>query len=539
MEQLAGEGLEGPEHTFARAGGYKDFGMSLRDHGRFPEAELFLRRALDTFRDLAHDHPDRGEFRQAHAFCLSMYAILRWQSSLSPEADELLATAVGQLEQVVAEHPGQSRARLELAVTWANRASLQLLLGQSGRAADAIRKAERQFNSAELAEVRDTTEFRRGTALVHYCWAGVRSAAEEWPAAEAEAERAVAILTRLKTDFPDVLMYRREWADFAFTQAGALVKTGRAEQAEKLLGEVAAALQADDESSPGRADLFLQRDRADVQYHLAVARAGRNPAAAEPAFRTAAERFEKLAGEFPDAQMLPRDRARTATRFGEFLRVRGRSAEAVDALQQGIDLRRRVTGPTPADRRLLAGALYNLALIYQQTARPAEAETAYREALAIQDAVVAEVPDSEDYRRLLVWVCNNLGGLLNDQDRDAAAREVFQKILDREGVLRNCTDPNCLVAVGQAHLLTDDPAGAIGPFEAARKRAAGTVPAVFFLLAVAHAQAGDPDAARRALDEGKAWLAANGSRDPRLTEMREESEREIGKHFGPPGPRRR
>jgi tetratricopeptide (TPR) repeat protein len=232
---------------------------------------------------------------------------------------------------------------------------------------------------------------------------------------------------------------------------------------------------------------------------------------------------------------LLRDRARTAARFGEFLRDRRRFPEAVAALHQSINLARRVPEPKPSDRRSLAGTLYNLALIYHHTARPAEAETTYREALAIQDAVVAEVPDSEDYRRLLVWVCNNLGGFLNEQDRDAAAREVFKKILDREGVLRNCTDPHCQIALGQAHLLTDDPAGAIGPFEVARKRAAGTVPAVFFLLAIAHAQAGDAEAARRALDEGNAWMTAHGSRDAVLIEMRKDAEREIGELDCPAG----
>jgi tetratricopeptide (TPR) repeat protein len=524
-ERLAAEEPGRPEHAFARAGCAQDFARFLSDTGRFADGDQYFRRAVDDYRALVRDHPDRWELPPDLAGCLSTYAILRWQGSQAADAEDMMREAAERLDRAVAEHLGPARLRMTQAFARANLGSLLIELGRPARAAEELRRASDRFAAPELEELRDTIDYRRGLAMVHRCQSLVRAAAEEWPAAAQEAEQAVTALGQLRKDFPAAPILRREWAQYSFDFAEALGKLGRPDRAEQTLLAVADALAAEGDRPPGPPDLLARRAGADVHFYLGVARARRGrPAEAEASFREATDRYDQLSGEFPGVPLLIRHQARAWGRYGELLRDRGRHAEAVAAIRRGIDLRRSLPASAPIDRRFLAGQVYNLGLIYQKTGRPPEAERAYREALAIQDAVVVEVPDSEDYRRLLVYICNNLAGLLNDNDRLGEAKPVLGKILEREAILRDTTDPSCLIALGQAHLLTGDPRSAVGPLERGRQRSGGNMPAVFFLLATAHARVGNADEARRWLGEGDAWLKANHSSNPDLDEMRKDAE---------------
>ena len=83
----------------------------------------------------------------------------------------------------------------------------------------------------------------------------------------------------------------------------------------------------------------------------------------------------------------------------------------------------------PSNRQELAKSHIFLGTLLQGTARPKEAEAAYRDALAIQEQLAAEFPAVPDYRGELAISHYNLGTLLQNIRRLEEAEAAFRNAL--------------------------------------------------------------------------------------------------------------
>jgi serine/threonine-protein kinase len=130
----------------------------------------------------------------------------------------------------------------------------------------------------------------------------------------------------------------------------------------------------------------------------------------------------------------------------------------------------------PAHRRNLAACWTSMAGILHRSGRPAEAEAAYRESLAIQHQLVDDFPATADYRRDLANTQSELATLLQFVSRPGEAEATAREALDLRVKLveefPEAPDDHNELAVALArlanHLRRRDPAKACELIEQAR-----------------------------------------------------------------------
>jgi tetratricopeptide (TPR) repeat protein len=123
------------------------------------------------------------------------------------------------------------------------------------------------------------------------------------------------------------------------------------------------------------------------------------------------------------------ERARALGMWGFALSALGRRAEALQATQEAVEIRRRLAAQHP-DAFLpdLAGSLHNLGLMLSEMGRRAEALQAAQEAVEIRRRLAEQHPDAflPDLARSLT----NLGNVLSKLGRWAEALEATQEAVD-------------------------------------------------------------------------------------------------------------
>src|SRR5262245_16419377 len=100
------------------------------------------------------------------------------------------------------------------------------------------------------------------------------------------------------------------------------------------------------------------------------------------------------------------------------------------ALRKADVLLSKVLEERPADPRFrtsLAGALTNLGVILRWTQRLAEAETAERRALRLDEGLAADFPDVPGYQKNLADILNNLSITADRQGRLEEAGNDYRK----------------------------------------------------------------------------------------------------------------
>jgi tetratricopeptide (TPR) repeat protein len=132
--------------------------------------------------------------------------------------------------------------------------------------------------------------------------------------------------------------------------------------------------------------------------------------------------YEELLRVEPDDPSVRWEAARAARRVGDIYRLLGRYPEALAAYGGAADrLRQLPDGPGP--RREIALCHNYRGEVYRLTERPAEADVEYREAIAIQLALLENHPGHPDYTRELAQGYYNRGIVATNTGRYADARE--------------------------------------------------------------------------------------------------------------------
>jgi serine/threonine protein kinase len=320
-----------------------------------------------------------------------------------------------------------------------------------------------QFYQEFLAEKRDDPVVRRKAGLAYKRVGDIlRLLKDDLEGARQAYGQAIVLLRELTRAFPGDAGYRHALAEsynwrgelerttHLHAQAGASFRQARALQ-ERLVADF-----------PGRPE--YQRDLSRSHYNLAILLREANRAdEADVAFAEAIESLQQLCRRFPYDPACARELARCQFNRGPVLRALGKAPQAEQAYRQAVALLEQLVAKNPRRReyrRELMVAYNNAGFYYRQrpptpllgtaltgllaepqgrgpwlaaavlpggTPTPgyarAAAEALHHKALAVGRDLVADSPDVPDYRSDLATTHINLGLVLADRDREAAARE--------------------------------------------------------------------------------------------------------------------
>jgi serine/threonine-protein kinase len=155
--------------------------------------------------------------------------------------------------------------------------------------------------------------------------------------------------------------------------------------------------------------------------------------AAEQAFRQGIAILEALVRDDAAGRDARRDLAMGEDGLGMLLKKAHRFKESEALLRDAMRLREQLAGADPpiaADRQALADTRYHLAVLFTRLqGRHAEDEAAYREAVRMQGALVAQARDHPEHRRKLARYLNNLGLLLAATSRSGEAENDYREAI--------------------------------------------------------------------------------------------------------------
>ncbi len=254
---------------------------AMRDPADHPEASLaeVLLEACDEFRSLTREFPDNAKFQFALVQSLRHRLVHAASTNEPVVACETFLEAVQLLESLVAKSPDDPRYRFELADT----------LTHAGRAlngADAVDFLQRAVADSELLASRfpNVTEYQLllGTALARH--AASQELMSSASAAEMNLTRAIELLTRLGTQFPNqgiiqipLAQTRQQLGDLLRTSAAGDAVAPQLERSRTVLDAAIADFEAYLSTTPSTSQ-FNRRVRTQLRESQAatLARSNRN-----------------------------------------------------------------------------------------------------------------------------------------------------------------------------------------------------------------------------------------------------------------------
>jgi tetratricopeptide (TPR) repeat protein len=184
------------------------------------------------------------------------------------------------------------------------------------------------------------------------------------------------------------------------------------------------AQQAGDDPTAEAQRGFAYRRLGGLRYEL------NQMAEAERAFRQMVEVFTALVASHTDEPVYRAELAQAHSNLGNVLSEIGRLAEARTELLEAVKLNRQLAD-NAAGRLVLAAGLSNLAILYQSSGESAAAETAFREALALDAEVATDRPDDRIPVARCADVEDNLAVLLKTLNRATEAEPLYRSAIAR------------------------------------------------------------------------------------------------------------
>jgi tetratricopeptide (TPR) repeat protein len=442
------------------------------------ESKRFLQRIVKQFDAFAavqgHDlvsrhHRAEGRMRVAR---------MRHRLGDSQAAITALKDVVEDLLKIAEEYPEFVEPRRNLAVTWTALGDALFDVGSHEEAERSYSKSKVLFQSLHEKDPRDEeasirlaiVDFDRAKALEN---CGRRREALEAYAASSQRYE------QLIKDHPSKAFLRHDWASCMQNQALLLDKSGRKEDAAPFLDKALAQFQQAVDMDPSRQDWRLalakaedaRADFRDDQGNLAdpvknytdrVARYRRLNLAfpsnldfrelmatayfnlgveledakkCNEALTNALTIYRRLCEDFPDQRPYREHVARTQTLRGERLAKLGRRQEGKAALEEGLEIRRRLVLEMPRDLNALgqlADSLNEMSEYHFDLAEWDAAERCLVESISIEKRRLAESPDNAELRAQHSRVCSNLGAVRMAMGRTREAEEAFAANVDAE-----------------------------------------------------------------------------------------------------------
>ncbi|MBN2445818.1 MAG: serine/threonine protein kinase, partial [Phycisphaerae bacterium] len=313
----------------------------------------------------------------------------------------LLEDALQFHEQFFRQKADAPTVRAEAGHAFIRVGHINALLGQSHQAETAYRAAIDTYEqlSEDFSAV---TEYRAELANSHAALATMLWEAGMFADADAPARRALAVFRSLADDRPQDTGYRRDVARCCNLLGLILGDLRRIEEAELALRESIALRGELAEEFPLTPEHRLELARSQRNLAHLLMTVGRSDDAAA-LIDKAMELQNTLIDDFPDNLSYGAELAHTK-RWWDEIRTLG-SREAAEEISRKSPCWRETVDQLPAlpwYRERLASSYQGLYGALERTGRPADAEKAYRQAVELQEKLIASCPEVLEYRTTLV-----------------------------------------------------------------------------------------------------------------------------------------
>jgi tetratricopeptide (TPR) repeat protein len=473
------------------------------------------------------------------------------QPGLQPAQRGLLIEALGFYQEFAREEGGDALAWNDVGQASLRVSEIQHALGETHAAEQAGKRALEVFESL-LRKDPTRADYRRNLAEAEMKLGRLAAHLGRIKEGEGAFHRAASLRRALLQEQPDSIEDRFALA----TTLVVLANQAALEEALAILNELLA-------QNPLRPDFLL--DAANAHGHLGSFLYDRGDVTASESHHREAMRISRaLDRQFPDQYQYQRRLLISLADLGRDLGSQGRYAEEEPLAKEAIGISRRLAQEFPAviaTQMNLAVSSFNLGnVLLNLGPRYGEAQTHYLESIALAQRMIAEHPQILPFQKYLVEFRLGLAELREKMGRHREALRIYQEaLLELERLELNMVNAaenlryRAQVNQTMARLLatTCDPqlrdttravslatkAAELSPKEAAiwntlgmvRYRAGEWREAIaalekamelrsggdandWLLLAMAHWQRGDRDAARRWYDRGLGWMKENARR---------------------------
>jgi serine/threonine protein kinase len=400
---------------------------------RYAEAEPAFRKAVKLCEQLRAEQPRSKEVRNELATASRRLASLLEATGRTSEAESRYRAALTLAQELVRDDPSDTH-RGALAQAHQELGELLAATGRSPEAQEAIRQALK-LRRQLAEEFPSLPDYRRDVAHSHYRLALLLQT--ERPAESAAAFReALGVLEKLAADFPKSPDYQSRVGS-TLNDLGRLLlfRLGKAPEARELFERAARhqtrAVELNPKDPKYRYYLWLHlynRDKALKQTEGVSARL-------LELRRQAVAVIEPLAEEFPGEADYQGCAGEALHNLATLLTRREELPEARRLLERAIRFQRAHLAARPghvASRRCLRDHYRRLADRLTQLGQKDKAGEAYRQAIAVMDGLLAELPSTGEYHTILGGDLHDFSNLLDARRQLAQKRSLLERAIRHE-----------------------------------------------------------------------------------------------------------
>jgi serine/threonine protein kinase/uncharacterized protein HemY len=474
----------------------------------------------------------------------------RWLEQ-EPEMEEvqreLLLKALRYYEDFAHESGADPHVGFARALAYRRVGDIQHKLGDSARAEPAYTEAIRLLTRL-AGDFRSHAEYRAALAHCHHNLGGLLLEVKRHEEAESAFRRAVALREQLVEEAPGSWQCRYDLAASVTTMGQMEQNRGRAQNALLLLGRALHLLEGlvgrspegrEEAGKPGAGGtvaagltLPLEQDAAALnllattQHHLANLHWSSGQLVQTRQLLERAIGHHRLAVKLrPRHSVYRKYLAVELGALGRLLLRLGESAEAEEAFREALAFQDKLAQDfprTPRYRIDLASLQDQVGDLLTDVGRPEDARPVYAQALAVRKQLVKEYPDSPGHHAGLAWFLANC--------RDLQLRDAGQAVrLGRQAVALAPRGAECWRTLGFVCYRAGDWQGTVTALRKAMSLRSGGDGWEWFFLAMAYWQLGDREQARAWYERGRRWTQdARGKEGSRIGRFQAEAAALLG-----------
>jgi eukaryotic-like serine/threonine-protein kinase len=407
----------GGQHDLADS--HDALGRLLGDTGRSREAEAMHREAIVIYEALLTRSPANGDLLHKLTISKNLLAIeIHRQGGRSEDALVVFRRATESAERLVAGNPENPDYRSTLAKCLS---SVGFLLHELGRLTESETHHRRSLKLSEglSADFPQLVDYRSRLADSLTNLGIVLMSSGQLVPSEQVQRRALAIKEKLAFDHPDVPDYWSGVGGSLHNLSTVLGMRSHWDEARTLLERAIANQRAALKINPHHPVYrrFLSNHLALLNEQGGELMKGNHFSESEARFRLVLDQWNDSAND--DAGCLRPVVAKAQTNLGILLDLVGRPNEAELAYRAAVEIKEALIAEAPsvlAHRNGLFKTLYHLGHHLSDDpkgqGRPQEAEAAYRRALELCETLAADAPSVREYRLGLAATLDSLGLLL-------------------------------------------------------------------------------------------------------------------------------
>jgi serine/threonine protein kinase/tetratricopeptide (TPR) repeat protein len=349
---------------------------------------------------------------------------------------ELLETAIPFYVEFVRQKQDDPTLEAERGLAYEDLAFLRQETGDLAGAMRELEQAEQIFRrlSATFSEEAD---YRQRLAEILNSRGSILHDLGRLDEAERSYRQAVLDLDELVEKQPSVSEYRNALARTTNNLGLLLRDVGHLDEAESMLRQAISI--HEDLIAHTPAVLELRGQLAQSWVNLgSILYAQRRSKDAEQAFHRALEtldptELEKLAPGSPLPPKFEQVRAQSLNNVGDLYRADGRFAEAESAFRQALAIKEKLAKQFPSVPQFsqeVARSFSNLGLLFSLLGKPVDAQAAFEKSIEYYERLAADFRDVPDYAVEVAGTYTNLGRLLGDQGQLDESLPILTKSIE-------------------------------------------------------------------------------------------------------------